>query len=139
MTKASRLLRPLIVSCLLAASTAHAQSYGIASKPAVGPYFDGAFPATPPVVGSFTAVDAYPNLSFINPTGILQVPGQSKMMVWQREGAVYIFDKASTTATKTLVLDISNQCQGWDDAGLMNLVFHPQFDLSGAPGTNRYI
>lgn len=122
-----------------AAFAAHAQPYGLATKPTVGAYYDNVFPPTPPVVGSFTAVDAYPNLTFVNPTGVLQVPGQSKMMVWQREGGVYIFDKAETTAAKTLVLDISNQCQGWDDAGLMNLVFHPQFDLGGAPGTNRYI
>ncbi|MBE7498680.1 MAG: PQQ-dependent sugar dehydrogenase [Verrucomicrobiaceae bacterium] len=134
-----RVFAMVMLAFVFMPALAHAQSYGIATKPTVGPYFDNAFPATPPTVGTFTAVDAYPNLTFINPTGILQVPGQSKMMVWQREGAVYLFDKASTTATKTLVLDISDRCQGWDDSGMMNLVFHPQFDLSGAPGTNRYI
>ena len=136
---APRILLPLISSCVLAAFAAHAQPYGLTAKPTVGAYYDNVFPPTPPVVGSFTAVDAYPNLTFVNPMGILQVPGQNKMLVFDREGHAYIFDKESTTATKTLVLDISDRCQGWDDAGLMNLVFHPQFDLGGAPGTNRHI
>ncbi|MEQ1859284.1 MAG: Ig-like domain-containing protein [Chthoniobacteraceae bacterium] len=132
----------LPIACILAltfAGEGRAQSYGLTSRPTVAAYFDGAFPPTPPVVGTFTAVDAYPNLTFVNPMGILQMPGQEKMFVFEREGRAYIFDKASTTATKTLALDISDRCQGWDDSGMMNLVFHPQFDLSGAPGTNRYV
>ena len=28
---------------------------------------------------------------------------------------------------KKLVLDISNQCQGWDDSGLLGIAFHPGF------------
>jgi len=141
MNKALRSLTAcaLATLALAFADEARAQSYGLATKPAVGPFFDNAFPATPPTVGTFTAVDAYPNLSFVNPMGILQVPGQDKMIVFEREGRAYIFDKVSGTATKTLALDISDRCQGWDDSGMMNLVFHPQFDLSGAPGTNRYI
>lgn len=131
-----------LLACVLTlafAGEVRAQSYGLAAKPTVGAYFDAAFPPTPPTLGTFTAVNAYPNLAFSNPMGIQQVPGQQKMLVWEREGRAYIFDKASTTATKTLALDISDRCQGWDDSGMMNLVFHPQFDLSGAPGTNRYI
>ena len=137
-------LRPFI-ACVLAtlalafANEARAQSYGLTSRPTVGQSFDNVFPPTTPTLGDWSTVNAYPNLTFINPMGILQVPGQSKMFVFEREGRAYIFDKASTTSTKTLALDISNQCQGWDDSGLMNLVFHPQFDLSGAAGTNRYI
>ncbi|CAN5898452.1 hypothetical protein BH11VER1_BH11VER1_29340 [soil metagenome] len=116
-----------------------AQPYGLTAPPAMSPYFDGVFPPTPPVLGSFTAVDAYPNLTFINPMGVIQMPGQNKMITWQREGQIYIFDKDGSTSTKTLMLDLSNQCQGWDDSGMMNFVFHPQFDLSGAVGTNRFV
>lgn len=129
----------LAMLALAFAGEARAQSYGLTSRTTVGAYFDNAFPPTPLVVGSFTAVNAYPNLTFSHPMGILQVPGQSKMIVFEREGRAYVFDKASSAATKTLALDISDRCQGWDDSGLMNLVFHPQFDLSGAAGTNRYV
>jgi len=53
--------------------------------------------------------------------------------VFEREGGFGRFTNQPAINSKTLVLDISNQCQGWDDSGLLNLVFHPGF------ATNRYI
>ena len=37
------------------------------------------------------------------------------------------FENASGVTEKKLVLDISNQCQGWDDSGLLGIAFHPGF------------
>jgi glucose/arabinose dehydrogenase/mono/diheme cytochrome c family protein len=128
------------VLALAGAVPARAQApYGLASRPAVGAYFDGAFPKTPPVLGDWSTVDAFPNLSFLNPMGIVQVPNRNQMLVFEREGRVYLIDHSPAAATKKLALDISNQCQGWDDCGLLNVLFHPKFDLGGAAGTNRWV
>jgi glucose/arabinose dehydrogenase len=54
-------------------------------------------------------------------------------VVWEREGRVYWFENNPATATKTLILDVSSVCQGWDDSGLLGLAFHPSFE------TNRYV
>ena len=86
--------------------------------------------ATPPWQA---AVVAFPNLMFTNALGFAAMPGDNHLFVWEREGRVWSFVNDSNTTTKTLVLDISNQCQGWDDSGLLNLAFHPGFD------TNRYV
>lgn len=97
-------------------------------------------PAVPPSVGSgWSVVPAFPNLTFINAVGICQMPGANRMVVWEREGRAYSFEKSTSAATRTLLLDVSARCQGWDDSGLLGLAFHPRFSLGGEPGTNRYV
>ena len=136
------LVAVLLLLCAAIVWPAHslAQAYGLTQRPNVTGYLNGVMPPQPPALGTnWSTTPAFPNLTFYNPMGITQMPGQNRMVVWEREGRVYFFTKAAATATKTLMLDVSNQCQGWDDSGLMNVAFHPKFDLSGAPGTNRYV
>ena len=69
----------------------------------------------------------FPNLTFLNPLGILPMPGTNKLVVWGREGYVWSFDNDPNAAAKTLMLDLHTVCQGWDDQGLLALAFHPNF------------
>jgi hypothetical protein len=78
-------------------------------------------------------VVAYPNLTFLNPMGVLPMPGTSKLVVWGREGYVWSFDDTPGVATKKLMLDLHTVCQGWDDQGMLGLAFHPDFT------TNHYV
>ena len=112
----------------LSRETAGAQAYGLSSRPSVGAYMDGVLPTVPPATPTVwsTAV-AFPSLTFQNPMGLLPLPGTGKLVVWEREGRIWSFDNAAATATKTLILDLHNQCQGWDDEGLLGLAFHPNF------------
>ncbi|MES2440045.1 MAG: Ig-like domain-containing protein [Verrucomicrobiota bacterium] len=117
-------------------SIAHAQDYGLSSRPDVGAYLDGALPPTPPAVSAnWTTVVAFPNLHFDNAMGLLPMPGTNKLVVWEREGRIYQFENSAATADsgKTLMLNLSNQCQGWDDLGMMGIAFHPDFE------TNRHV
>ena len=119
---------------------ASAQGHGLTARPNVAPYLDGVMPPQPPAIGSdWSTAVAFPNLTFLNPMGIHQMPGQNKMVVWEREGRVYLFEKSPAVAAKTLIIDVSNQCQGWDDSGLMGIAFHPHFSLPGGAGTNRQV
>ncbi len=124
-----RLRSLLLLSALLWAGVAGgAPPYGLPSRPAFAPYNNGQLVETAPVVtGSWSTVVAYPNLTFLDALGVLPLPGTSKLVVWEREGRVYSFDDNATTAAKTLMLDISANCQGWDDMGLLGLAFHPNF------------
>ncbi len=124
----------------LAPSTGRAQNYGIANRPAFSAFNGGVLPPTAPTFsGTWAAVLAYPSLTFLDPLGIAELPGQApnarRMVVWEREGRIYSFPKAttSTNTDKVLMLDLSNQCQGWDDEGLLGFAFHPNF------ATNHYI
>ncbi|MES2476564.1 MAG: Ig-like domain-containing protein [Verrucomicrobiota bacterium] len=126
------MFRSLLISATLLATLAGframAQPYGLESRPVVGPYLDGVLPPEPPTLATdWTTVVAFPNLAFQNPLGLLPLGETGKLVVWEREGRVWSFDNDAATATKTLVLDLSNQCQGWDDQGLLGLAVHPDF------------
>ncbi len=81
----------------------------------------------PGISGNWSAVVAFPNLAFKNALGLLPVPGTSRLAVWEREGRVWTFENRRDVAERRLALDISRQCQGWDDSGLLGLAFHPDF------------
>ncbi len=70
---------------------------------------------------------------FTNSVGLAPVPGSDQLAVWEREGRVWTFENSTGVTEKKLVLDIHNQCQGWDDSGLLGVAFHPGF------ATNHYM
>jgi glucose/arabinose dehydrogenase/regulation of enolase protein 1 (concanavalin A-like superfamily)/mono/diheme cytochrome c family protein len=120
----------------------HAQPHGLPTRPIVGPYLNGAMPAQPPVIGTdWTTVVAFPDLTFLNPMGILPMPGTTRLIVWEREGRIYHFENTPevTNSQRTLIVDFSAVCQGWDDSGLLGIAFHPEFSLAGEVGTNRFL
>ncbi|MBL9117647.1 MAG: PQQ-dependent sugar dehydrogenase [Verrucomicrobiaceae bacterium] len=123
---------------------AWAQGYGLTSRPAYSAYHGGVLPASAPTFsGSWSAVPAFPNVTFLNALGICELPGQGvndrRMVVWEREGRVYSFPKSAAAGNgdKVLMLDLSAQCQGWDDSGLLALAFHPNF--GSGPTNNRFV
>ncbi len=120
----------LIVAGLFA--VAQGRPHGIDHRPEVGPFFDGIFPEEEPSIPSDIApLVAFPGLTFINPLGLLPIPGTDRLVVWEREGWVWSFTNDSVTTTKTQVLDLSDRCLGWDDCGLLGLAFHPAFENNG--------
>ncbi len=117
---------------LTGAAILQAQPYGLTQRPAVGKFLNGQLPEVAPNISTnWTSVVAFPNLLFTNAVGLTSIPGTNKLWVWEREGRVYSFSNSPAANQKTLVLDISNQCQGWDDSGLLGLAFHPGFATNG--------
>lgn len=107
---------------------------GLDSRPSFAAFLDGKLPETgPTLTGDWTAEVAFPQLTFLNPMGILPVPGTQRLAVYEREGRIYQIENDRNASTKTLVLDLSRQCQGWDDSGLMGIAYHPGFE------TNRFL
>jgi len=105
---------------------------GTNSRPPMGAFLNNIMPETAPTTSAnWAVVPAFANLLFTNALGILPVPGTNLLCVFEREGRVWTFVNNSNASTKKLVLDISGQCQGWDDSGLMNVVFHPGFVTNG--------
>jgi uncharacterized repeat protein (TIGR03806 family) len=114
--------------------SANAQPYGMDVRPAVGGFLNGAMPETAPgISGDWSAVNAFTNLIFTNALGLTFVPGTDELCMWEREGRVWTFENSPGAVQKKLVLDIHDQCQGWDDSGLLGLAFHPGF------ATNHFI
>lgn len=112
----------------------NARPYGITQSPSIGPFLNGTMPEIAPgISGDWSAVVAFPNLSFTNAVGLTSVPGTDQLCVWEREGRVWTFKNDPGATQKKLVLDVHNQCQGWDDSGLLGVAFHPGF------ATNHYL
>jgi uncharacterized repeat protein (TIGR03806 family) len=110
------------------------KAYGLNSYRPTGPFLNGTLPEVAPVIsGNWTAVVAFPNLLFTNSVGLTAVPGSHQLCVWEREGRVWLFDNSPETSQKTLAIDIHNECQGWDDSGLLGVAFHPGF------ATNHFV
>ncbi len=127
----SRLFRTaaalLLVPCQLIPS-AKAQSYGLPARPNVNAFYDGVFPTeAPSIPANWSTVVAFPNLSFQGAVGLTSIPGTNKLLVWEREGKIWVFDNDPATSTKTLVVDLSANVQGWDDSGLLAVAPHPDF------------
>ena len=122
--------RTLVLIALLAGFTvpAFARPYGLTNRPATGPFLNGVMPEVAPTIsGNWSAVNAFTNLLFTNSVGLTSVPGTDELCVWEREGRVWLFKNSPDVSKKHLVLDLRNQCQGWDDSGLLGVAFHPGF------------
>ncbi len=111
---------------------------GLDAAVPVGKYFNNVFPPTAPgSAGGWTVVDAFPNLSFIDPVKMVAAPRSDKLFVLGKDGYIWSFVNQSTAAAKTLVMDIRTRVQATDNAGLTGLAFHPEFGLSGS-ANSRY-
>ena len=122
---------------LLLVSQLHAAS-GLDSAPPVGKYFNNVFPPTAPgSAGGWTVVDAFPNLSFIDPVKMVSAPRSTKLYVLGKDGFIWSFENNPATATKTQVMDIRSRVQSTDNAGLTGITFHPEFGLGGS-ANSRY-
>jgi uncharacterized repeat protein (TIGR03806 family) len=109
-------------------------AYGLNARPVLKPFLNGTMPEIAPgISGNWSAVVAFPNLTFTNSVGLTAIPGTDRLVVWEREGRVWSFENKAGVKTKKLIVDVSNQCQGWDDSGLLGLAFHPGF------ATNHYV
>ena len=110
------------------AFSAAAKPYGVNAVPQTGPFLNGVVPEVAPVIsGNWSAVVAFTNLLFTNSVGLTHVPDSNLLCVWEREGRVWMFDNSPGATEKKLVLDVHDQCQGWDDSGLLGVAFHPGF------------
>jgi uncharacterized repeat protein (TIGR03806 family) len=104
------------------------KNFALTNRPCIGAFLDGMMPeVAPSISGNWSAIDAFTNLLFTNSVGLTSIPGSSQLCVWEREGRVWSFENSPGSAQKKLVLDLSNQCQGWDDSGLLGIAFHPGF------------
>lgn len=97
-----------------------------------GAFSEGRLPKAAPVLaGDWSVQEAFPQLTFQNPLGLCAIPGTEDLLVWEREGRVWRFRNDPNAAEKRLVLDVSANCQGWHDCGLLNVSPHPKFAENG--------
>lgn len=98
-------------------------------------------PADPPRLG-FVALDAFPGVTFINPTAIAKVAGDTKrLFIGERNGKIWLIpDVTASAPTKQLYLDVAavvnartNEAfiDDGNERGLKSIAFHPQYAANG--------
>lgn len=121
-----------LLLALAAVSDAAPREVGLPRRPVFKAYQDNLFPREAPILaGAWSVQPAFPALRFQNPMGLTSVPGTDDLLVWEREGRLWRFANDPTTTTKRLVLDLSAECQGWHDSGLLGVAPHPRFVDNG--------
>ncbi|HWN94875.1 MAG TPA: hypothetical protein VNT99_07570, partial [Methylomirabilota bacterium] len=121
----------------LAVDAFAAAPYGLVSRAALAPFLNHQMPPTRPGAGSgdYTVLDAFPNLTFEDPTFMLAEPNTNRLYVCGRQGTIHSFVNIPGAATKTLFLNLTNRTQGYEDCGLICFAFHPEWRV--ATSTNR--
>ena len=121
-------------AALFVAPLGRAQPYGLVSRPPIGPYLNNILPSgTPVAAGAWQTVKAFPNLTFATPTFLVAEPASNRLIVGGDQGLIWAFDNNPTTTTKTVYLDLTAHCQGFNGSGLLGLAFHPEYGKAGSP------
>lgn len=113
---------------------------GISTPTAVAPYFNGIFSAAIPSSGSdsWQVVNAYPNLTFIDPMAMVQLPDESGFLVASKQGRIWQISNDTTTTIKTLFLDFSTEVNSVGQAGFTNFALHPDFGDPSSPNNGYF-
>ncbi|MGC4014174.1 MAG: Ig-like domain-containing protein [Luteolibacter sp.] len=116
-----------------------AQTGGLDAPQAAGAYFNGVFPVTTPGSATgWTTANAFPNLTFVDPLWMAEIPGTTNFLLVGKDGQLWRFanNPAVTQAQVVLALDWSSKTQTSEDQGFYSLAFHPQFGQAGSPNSN---
>ncbi|MDP5060314.1 MAG: PQQ-dependent sugar dehydrogenase [Maribacter sp.] len=104
----------------------------------MGAYLNGAFPITTPSGGSevevgYTVTNAFPNLTFIDPVDMVELPGQNEFLVVGVQGHIWKIANDENTTEKIELLDISDKVVTFQDGGMLGVVLHPEYGVTGSP------
>ncbi|MDP5158909.1 MAG: RICIN domain-containing protein, partial [Flaviramulus sp.] len=113
---------------------------GILSAKPMGAYLNGVFPSlTPTGISaeevSYTVENAFPNLTFIDPVDMTELPGGNEFLVVGLQGHIWKFTNNQNTNSKQLLLDLSDNVVNYQDGGMLSVVLHPEYGVSGSPNS----
>ncbi|WP_345169100.1 NPCBM/NEW2 domain-containing protein, partial [Algibacter aquimarinus] len=113
---------------------------GILTPKPVGAYLNGVFPSlTPTGVSldqiSYDVENAFPNLTFIDPVDMAELPGGNEFLVVGLQGHIWKFTNNQNTSSKELLLDLSDNVVSYADGGMLGIVLHPEFGIPGSPNS----
>lgn len=88
---------------------------------------------TPPQLGKYTIVQAFPNVAAITSPVELTAPndGTNRIFVVSVKGTIHVFANDATTGSKSVFLDISNKITTGGEMGLLGLAFSPDYKTNG--------
>jgi len=84
---------------------------------------------TPPALGKYTIVQAFPNIAAITNPVELTAPndGTNRVFVVAVKGVIHVFNNTADVSTKNVFLDISGKVASGGELGLLGLAFSPDY------------
>lgn len=121
----------LLAGLFLMSAVPYFAGSGLSSPEPLGRYMNNNFPATVSVSEGRPYVPIFPNLTFDSPLTFTELPTSDRIVVGQRDGRIYWFEKSPNVAQKNMLLDLSNKVGVVWDGGFLGLTLHPQFGTAG--------
>lgn len=111
---------------------------GLDEAAPIGRFLNGALPPQEPrpATGSYQLVNAFPDLTFIDPVEMQPVPYSNRLVVLEKVGRLSVFENNEDADEKTVLFDIRGQVESSHDSGMVGLAFHPEFGNPNSP--NRH-
>ncbi len=125
----------IFLVCILVFSFAILKPWqnGLDAPEPMGKFLNGNFPALTPGGSGWDVENAFPNLTFVDPVDMEEIPGHNKFVIASKIGELWVIDKNSSASTKQKILDISNNTKAVADGGLLGILLHPQFTQVNSP------
>lgn len=127
----------LIAACslLLLGAVPYFAGPGLTTAEPLGKYLNNNFPAIVSTPQGLPYEPIFPNLTFDSPLTFNELPTGNRVLVGQRDGKIYWFNKTLDVTQKNMLLDLSNKVGVVWDGGFLGLALHPKF---GTPGNNYF-
>ena len=106
--------------------------YGIDAPTPIEPFLNNVFPKESPSFGKWKVVNAYPNLTFVDPIAMEEIPTEAYFYIAGKQGFIWLVSTDENTTEKTVALDISELVITSEDAGMINFILHPEFSVAGS-------
>ncbi len=119
----------LFSTLLLLSAIPYFAGSGLDNPEPMGSYLNGNFPQSLPQGLPYEPI--FPNISFDSPLTFNELPSDDKIIVGQRDGRIFWFDKTPNVSTKNVLLDLSEKVGLVWDGGFLGLALHPEFGTTG--------
>ncbi|MEO9892434.1 Ig-like domain-containing protein [Aurantibacter sp.] len=119
----------LLLSIILMSAVPFIFGPGLTKAEPIGKYLNGNFPGSLPQGLPYQPV--FPNITFDSPLTFNDVPNSNKIIIGQRDGKIFWFDKDPNVAVKNSMIDLSEKVGLVWDGGFLGLALHPQFGTTG--------
>ncbi|WP_149303609.1 galactose-binding domain-containing protein [Pareuzebyella sediminis] len=119
----------LSLSLTLLGAVPYFAGSGLDNPEPLNSYLNYNFPAR--LSGGLPYVPVFPNLTFDSPLTFNEVSNTNKVIVGQRDGQIFWFDKVPDVTQKNLLLDLSDKVGVVWDGGFLGMALHPEYGTAG--------
>lgn len=121
----------IVLGLLLLSAVPYFVGPGLDNPEPLGKYLNNNFPSIVSQPQGLPYEPVFPNLTFDSPLTFNELPSSNRIIVGQRNGKIYWFDKSPDVAQKNMLIDLSSKVGVVWDGGFLGFTLHPEFGTAG--------